>query len=144
MRPFSFIVYSPSDNGMLEEWWFGDLIMDGLVEVELMMPLNCIETKIHKNLMLVLIKKSSSSSYEKYKVILVLIKKSSSSSYEKYKVIRRPCLEGVQGEKKHKSMTRASPILANINTPFTLCRASITIIFICLCHKSSSDHGMLE
>ncbi|KAK7308274.1 hypothetical protein VNO77_41876 [Canavalia gladiata] len=32
---------SPSDYGMLEEWWFGDLIIDGTSEAELMEALDC-------------------------------------------------------------------------------------------------------
>ncbi|KAJ1440438.1 Isochorismatase-like [Sesbania bispinosa] len=31
---------SPSDHGMLEEWWFGDLIIDGTVESHLMAALD--------------------------------------------------------------------------------------------------------
>lgn len=31
---------SPSDHGMLEEWWFGDLIVDGTEEAQLMTALD--------------------------------------------------------------------------------------------------------
>ncbi|PNX89692.1 isochorismatase [Trifolium pratense] len=31
---------SSSDHGMLQEWWFGDLIIDGTVEAELMTALD--------------------------------------------------------------------------------------------------------
>ena len=39
----------------------------------------------------------------------------------------------------------ANPILPNLNTTIDLCReASMPVIFTRHCHKSTSDHGMLE
>ncbi|KEH40941.1 putative nicotinamidase [Medicago truncatula] len=77
------------------------------------------------------------------------VKKSSSSSYETYEVRKRNpnpqtcALLVIDMQNYFSSM--AALILANLNTTITLCRrASIPVIFTRHCHKSPSDHGMLE
>ena len=74
---------------------------------------------------------------------------SSLKSYTKYEIRKRDpdpkscALLVIDMQNYFSSM--ANPILPNLNTTIDLCReASMPVIFTRHCHKSPSDHGMLE
>ncbi|KAL6192322.1 hypothetical protein ACLB2K_033413 [Fragaria x ananassa] len=147
---------SPSDYGMLDEWWNGDLILDGTPESQLIPELDDVRAGHQDHV----VEKNTYSAFrgtglEEY------LKERDIQEVIVTGVMTNLCCETTAREAKRNPNPKAAvllvidmqnyfsilakPILQNLLTTIRLCRrASIPVIFARHCQKSPSDYGMLD